>query len=155
MRRPIAFAVLSLYVAGCAAPPESYEPPSPASVPAESAAVLSEPEPGPLESRLDPAERNFTPSQPIGEAQEPLVWAAVLAVACTIAAAWAADYGCKKGVLHDLCPPGTIITRTVRDTMVKSKTATVKIPCDVLETMICGSAAIGAGEIMRQLCGIL
>jgi hypothetical protein len=73
-----------------------------------------------------------------------------------VAATWAADYGCKKHVLEDLCPPGTAMTKTNHDTMDKTKSVTVRIPCDVLETMICGAGALTAGEIMRHMCaGIL
>lgn len=159
MRFPFALAC-GVLAASCATPPES-SPPAPAEPAlAEStlapAASASESERGLCESRLDDAALDFTPNEPIGEAQEPIAWVVVLAAACWLAGTWAADYGCKKNILHDLCPPGTVLTKTIHDTMDKSKSVTARIPCDVLETMICGTGALTAGEIMKHMCaGIL
>jgi hypothetical protein len=160
MRRPFAFAFV--LVASCAAPPDSSEsaPPEPApavsALAVEPAPPVSEPEREPLESRVEDGELNFTPSESIGEAQEPLAWIAVLTVTCMLAGAIATEYGCKKHVLEKLCPPGTVITRTVRDPWIRTKTAQVNIPCDVLESMVCGTAGVSGAEVFRQMCaGIL
>jgi hypothetical protein len=153
MRFPFAF--LCLVAASCAAPPESSAP-APSASASALAPVESESEHGPLESRIGDAAINFTPGEPVGEAQEALTPAVVIGIACLVAGTWAAEYGCKKHVLEDLCPPGTVITRTVHDTMDKNKTVTVRLPCDTLEIMICGTGGLTAGEIMRHMCaGIL
>jgi hypothetical protein len=163
MRFPFALAC-GVLAASCAAPPESSAPmpaesappesAPPESAPAESALApaVSEPERGLLDSRLGDAPLDFTPNEPIGEAQEPIAWALVIMATCMVAGALAAEYGCKKNVLHDLCPPGTALTKTIHDTMDKKRTVTVRIPCDVLETMICGTGAVTAGEIMKHMC---
>jgi hypothetical protein len=164
MRFPFALA-FGVLAASCAAPPESSAPMPPESAPPASAPLTSAPvsavsecetDRGLLESRLGDAALNFTPSEPTGEAQDPIAWALVIMGTCLVAGVLATEYGCKKEVLENLCPPGTVMIKTIRDTMDKTKTVTVRIPCDVLETMICGSAGVTGGEILRHMCaGIL
>lgn len=127
--RPVALLVLAL--AGCA-------PEASGSVVESDAPMCGFDEDG---MSLAPVEN----AEDVGEAHEAM---SGLSVACLLVVSVAVEIGCNEGVIDGWYPPGT--EKEIHDTWVTDRT--MKISCDTLRYVVCGSAAAGGVELMRRAC---
>jgi hypothetical protein len=87
---------------------------------------------------------------PLGEAEEPLAGALVLA--CALAGALIAEHVCADyDFWPNHCPEGTaVFLNDLPRASWPSKR--IRVPCDTLKTLTCGTAGFGGGDMFSLFC---